>query len=628
MTLSSNAFLRMHKIKFLKIYYPFYCIKENYGPHSGDINVNLSEGFRLLPDKLKYLHWYQYPLNSLPSEFCPKNLVQLHLIHNNVERLFMGDQPLESLTFIDLSYSMKLIEIPDLSKFPKLEVLNLRGCTSLVEICSSIQYDSKLTDVDLGYCKNLCRFSSFLHLGKLNSLSLNGCSSISEFPKIPPSIKCLVLNEVSIQHVPLSIGHCSGLTELRLKSCTWLESLPRNIGELKSLERLDVEGCSKLMNLPDSICNLKSLKSLVINKCLNINELPVNLGNLKSLKRLRAAESGIKTLPSSINQLSQLIDLSCDGCKGLELPSFTNGLSRLSCFSLKNCGLLEISNSFSSLVSLARLYLAGNNLEELPTDCLEKLPRLRKLDLRDCRRLRHLSDIPSALEHVVVRNCESLKSISFSQKNMDFLMSIDAANCGNLDLNACTEIIDDVLLSDRPIVASHCSPESYDFLEEGKELHVRFGRGLNIVGGEVPPRMRYQNKSGSYLSYSLRPDPRHFIALAFCAVVAPNIYPSRHFRLVGCKCSFEGKSGHTIHFQSEDIIDAKNMIFQSEHVFFWSSITEFNFSYSFTKASFEFYIVDEGGYSSELIKKCGIHPFNDDDNDIDLPPSEDKSLLA
>ncbi|XP_065871168.1 disease resistance protein RPV1-like isoform X2 [Euphorbia lathyris] len=447
--LSSTAFMRMHKLRFLKVYNPYYYTTENYRPSCGEIKVKLSRGLEFLPDKIKFLYWYQYPLKYLPSSFCPKNLVELRLIHSHIEQLFDGHQYLENMKFMDLSYSMKLIAIPDLSRIPKLEILTLKGCIRLVEIYSSKQYESNLTDVNLGYCKSLCRFSSFLQFRKLNYLSLQGCSKITEFPNIPMTIKCLVLNETAAQQVPLSIGNCCGLTVLELKSCTMVESLPTSIGELRGLEKLDLEGCSRMMNLPDSICNLQSLQSLAINKCRNLKELPENLGDLGSLKRFYAEESGIRQLPSSVNQLTKLTWLDCNGCKGLILPHFTDGLSGLKIFYLRNCGISKLNDSFGSLVSLTRLYLSGNDIETVP-EGVKKLHKLHTLELRDCKKLKYLSDLPSALKNLFVRNCIALESISFIQGNIDSLMSFDAANCTILDQSTSSMIFDYVLLSHEP----------------------------------------------------------------------------------------------------------------------------------------------------------------------------------
>ena len=52
-------------------------------------NVLISEELKNLPNGLKLLEWEQYPF-SLPSNFCPQELVVLEMSHscNRLEKLF------------------------------------------------------------------------------------------------------------------------------------------------------------------------------------------------------------------------------------------------------------------------------------------------------------------------------------------------------------------------------------------------------------------------------------------------------------------------------------------------------------------------------------------------------------
>nr|XP_028959299.1 TMV resistance protein N-like [Malus domestica] len=45
-----------------------------------------------LPDALRYLYWDEYPLESLPSKFSPKNLVELHMPFSLVQKLWKKDK--------------------------------------------------------------------------------------------------------------------------------------------------------------------------------------------------------------------------------------------------------------------------------------------------------------------------------------------------------------------------------------------------------------------------------------------------------------------------------------------------------------------------------------------------------
>ncbi|XP_048231799.1 disease resistance protein RPV1 [Ricinus communis] len=663
--LSPAAFEEMSKLKFLRLHTT--CLEPGFSYYQQNkvchpckrTKISLSEELSFLPNGLRYLYWYEYPSKSLPLSFCPDNLVQLHLRHSHVQQLCNSDQSFENLKVMDLSYSADLIKIPDLFKLPKLEVLRLRGCTGLVEISSSVPYGSKLSHMDLGNCENLCRFSSTLHLKNLNFLSLEGCSKITEFPKVSRNIRSLILNRTSIEQVPPSIGRCTSLTVLSLVRCTRLDSLPssigelkclkqlylrgclelaslpNNIGDLKCLEDLSLDECSRLMDLPDDICNLKSLRNLWLSKCQRLSGLPENLGNLESLEALYVIKSGIKALPWSINGLSKLCHLFCDGCKGLLLPPFT-GLSHLQQLSLEDCGMTEISD-ISSLVSLGSLNLGGNNLETLPTS-IRQLSMLQFLALRNCKRLKCLSHLPSALQTLVMTNCTSLESMltSPTKANTDSLCWLDTWNCVSLNQNECKKIMDDMLQrlgSILPQLKRHTilkETHHRTFQERGQcNVKVyRFNAGFRGAGGELPQRMRYQNNSGSSLLLSLRPEPHDFMFLSFCATVTFQGCYSRDFEFVECKCKFVAESRHSLCFQSKgEKRDVGEEVLGSEYSFFWHSAVHFSYSgYRFNKASFEFHPVfyHKGQTcvsSSAVVTKCGVHLLyddNDTDNDISL----------
>ncbi|XP_050209708.2 disease resistance protein RUN1-like [Mercurialis annua] len=661
--LSSSAFERMSKLKFIKFYGP--CYEEgisNYQQNKifdpcGNINISLSRELRFLPNDLRYLYWHKYPSKHLPMNFLPQNLVHLHLMYSQIQQLGDKNQCLVNLRFMDLSYSMDLLKIPDLSELPKLEILRLRGCASLVEIFSSNQLDSKLSHIDLGHCKRLDIIPSFLHLKNLNFLSLEGCSNINEFPKVPRNIKHLVLNRTAIELVPFSVGRHTLLTKLSLKKCTrikllpnctaelkclkdlnlngcsQLESLPDNIGKLKCLKYLWLNKCSKLMNLPDGICNLKSLKELSVKRCQHLKELPENLGALESLKRLYASKSGIKRIPPSINGLTKLVEFECDGCEGLVLTPFT-GLSSLVHLSLQDCGMIEFPSNISSLISLRALTLNGNNLEMLSTS-FKKLSKLQYLDLRNCKRLKCLYDLPSALEYLLLNNCTLLELLpsSVTKGNMTSLWCLDATNCANLDQNECISIANSMLLRLEILLPRLKSFSNYisQIMVQHNVRVCTYDTGLHFSGGQVLPKLMHQNNNGSSLLLSLIPGSHDFMVLAVCAVVAFIDTPSEdcdsdHCSMrIKCECRFMADSGHTLCFEIVDpdypfLKKSWDKVLGSEHTSLWCSSVLFTQSkYSFNNASFQFYPVfyHEGQshvISTAVVIKCGVHILYDDNH--------------
>jgi len=58
--------------------------------NKGIKSINLPHGLDLLPENLRYFQWDGYPLQSLPSTFCPEMLVELSLKGSHVEKLWNG----------------------------------------------------------------------------------------------------------------------------------------------------------------------------------------------------------------------------------------------------------------------------------------------------------------------------------------------------------------------------------------------------------------------------------------------------------------------------------------------------------------------------------------------------------
>ncbi|KDP35895.1 hypothetical protein JCGZ_09867 [Jatropha curcas] len=250
LNLKPTAFEKMYNLKFLKFYASLSKIK-----------VYLPKGLNFLPEGVRLLHWYQFPLKSLPLGSYVENLVELRMRESKLKELCSGVQQLGNLKSVDLSHSKELIRIPDLSKAAKLEFLDLSYCESLVEFPPP-KYLSKLTRLDLTNCNSLCTLPSFLDLKSLEEFRAYECLKLAEFPEFPCNVEVLVLQRTRIEKVPSSIGSLSRLSLLDLNNSTMLESLP------------------------DSICNLKSLMYFYLCGCVNLKRLPENIGNLESLTQL------------------------------------------------------------------------------------------------------------------------------------------------------------------------------------------------------------------------------------------------------------------------------------------------------------------------------------------------------
>lgn len=83
--LKPRTFTSLSNLRYLKIY-------DSNDPRKckQDFNLNFPHGLKLPLKKLRYLHWVKFPLDELPSDFWPDNLVDLRLPHSNITRLWEG----------------------------------------------------------------------------------------------------------------------------------------------------------------------------------------------------------------------------------------------------------------------------------------------------------------------------------------------------------------------------------------------------------------------------------------------------------------------------------------------------------------------------------------------------------
>ncbi|EOY03846.1 Leucine-rich repeat-containing protein, putative [Theobroma cacao] len=282
--LRATAFKRMIHLKFIK----FYDSSEHR--HSRKQKILLpAQRLKSLSDKLTYFHWENCPLKSVPSNFCPENLVQLILPGSDIERLWNGDQNLVNLRVFNLSRSRNLIRIPNLSQATNIEKLDLSECKSLVELP----------------CLN--------HLESLEMLELWGCSNLKKFPEVRCHLDSLDLIDTGIEEVPDSVEHLVQLRELNL-------------------------GRSKVKNVSSNIYKLGSLRALSLRDC-PIAEFPQVPRNLSSLMLLQLDLSGtrIQNIPSGIvKSLKGLGVRTCKYLKSLpELPPSLRYIAAEGCISLE-----------------------------------------------------------------------------------------------------------------------------------------------------------------------------------------------------------------------------------------------------------------------------------------------------
>ena len=295
-------------------------------------------------------------------------------------------QVFNQLQVLNLSNSKSLTKSPNFSQVPHLEILILKGCSSLVEVHESIGYMERLVSLNLEACENLRNLPrSISNLKSLETLNLSGCLKLDALPEEIGNMTALselLADRTSIKHLPFSFGLLKNLKTVSLSGCkgksskSWLSRFSSWISPKSS---------NAITLLPTSFSGLCYLKSLNLsNNNLCEGGICIDFGSLPSLQRLDLSGNNFHSLPHGIGCLPKLRILNlnlctslqsilelptsletlyADDCTSLERLSIQSNMKSSSMFYLGYCHrLIEIQGS-ESLQSSPTFYMEGcNNL--------------------------------------------------------------------------------------------------------------------------------------------------------------------------------------------------------------------------------------------------------------------------
>ncbi|CAL9242285.1 unnamed protein product [Arabidopsis halleri] len=396
--ISERAFKGMSNLQFLRF-------------QGNNNTLHLPHGLEYISRKLRLLHWTYCPMTCLPPIFNTEFLVELDMPYSKLEKLWEGIKPLPNLKWMDLSSSLLLKELPDLSTATNLQELDLSGCSSLMKLPYAIGYTKNLRTLNLRNCSSLKNLPLFIeNATNLEFLDLGGCSSLVELPSSIGNLinlKELDLSSLScLVELPFSIGNATNLEKLYLDQCSNLVKLPFSIGNLQKLQTLNLRGCSKLEVLPANI-NLGSLFSLDLTDCLLLKRFPEISTNVEFLG---LSGTTIEEVPSSIKSWSRLNEVHMSYSENLK-------------------------NYPHAFDIITMLHVTNTEIQDVP----HRFSRLNYLILKGCKKLVSLPQIPYSISYIHAEDCESLERLDCSFHNPKIWLRF--AKCFKLNQEARDLII-------------------------------------------------------------------------------------------------------------------------------------------------------------------------------------------
>ncbi|RYQ88848.1 hypothetical protein Ahy_B09g095802 isoform A [Arachis hypogaea] len=178
---------------------------------------------------------------------------------------------------------------------------------------------------------------------------------------------------------------------------------------LRSLKRVSLLCSNQLTESPD-FSNATNLEVLNLGWSSKLIHVHPSVFSLEKLTTLYLANCVSLTSLISDTHLRSLRSLYLDGCTALkEFSVISMNMVKLY---LDHTGIKQLPASIGIQSKLEVLSVANSTIEYLP-ESIKHLLRLRSLNLRDCRELQTLPELPPNIEDLNVEGCISLKTVLF-----------------------------------------------------------------------------------------------------------------------------------------------------------------------------------------------------------------------
>ncbi|XP_020217771.1 disease resistance protein RGA2 [Cajanus cajan] len=203
------------------------------------------------------------------------------------------------------------LKIPRIPSAEHLEIWSIEDATSFTE--EVVGNMPCLKTLGINFCDELKVLpDQFRRLSALQELHITGCDKLEFFPEhVLQGLTCLRTLNIfmceKLKTLSEGVGHLACLEVFYVSYCPELLALPRNMNKLTALREVFICG-----TLPEGLQCIPSLERLVIAGC---SSLPDWLGDMNSLQELMVLDcQELRSLPSSIQRLTNLSHLSIDNC--------------------------------------------------------------------------------------------------------------------------------------------------------------------------------------------------------------------------------------------------------------------------------------------------------------------------
>ncbi|XP_059644466.1 putative disease resistance RPP13-like protein 1 [Cornus florida] len=369
---------------------------------------------------------------------------------------WIGNPSFSEMVNLSLIGCRKCRSLPPLQQLPKLRELYIEGMHEVQNLGDGLPFPSleRLKFEDMPAWKEWC-FSISIGVEEsrsqfpcLRELSLRGCPNlITVSPLRLPSLQKLYLEECE-EEVLKSIVGVTSLTSLEVVDIRGLSQLEEALVQsLVALESLVFKNCNQLMALWQNGSGVAQKNNLVRLQRLRVESCPqlVSFGEelddeglpCINLQELYVRDCvNLEKLPNELDKLTSLTSLEINGCSKLVcfpkagVPHMLRRLEIRDCNALKSLpeGISGLKDLLvDDCVNLEDFNINNNIMSSLETLRIEKWPKVGML-VGGCVNNNNFASV----RVLHVENCDGVESLSFPERGLPNLTSLQVWNCVNL----------------------------------------------------------------------------------------------------------------------------------------------------------------------------------------------------